>query len=194
MIDWAKVGPVLISVISGLGKLPTKAPARWTDAKAGFLSPEQKGEVILKIVSDEDIGSGAETRYATPTPGTQSYEVFVGQRRVQLEIRVESQDHSYAGWCRTTADRIRTFINRAAVVDRLSTVNVSVADVGPARDISYAFDGRRVNAVVFELQLAIGYETTPDKDDKIGVIEHAEVSSELVGVGAPPNFTDVLMP
>ncbi len=194
MINWTAVGPVLVDVVSKLGKLPKESPARWTDAKAGFINPKQKGEVILKIVSDEDIGSGAETRYATPTPGTQSYEVFVGQRRVQLEIRVESQDHSYAGWCRTTADRIRTFINRSSVVDRLSTVNVSVADVGAARDVSYSFDGRRVNAVVFELQLGIGYETTPDKDDSIGVIEHAEVSSELVGVGTPPNFTDVLMP
>lgn len=198
MIAWSTVAPAIRELLSSLATAEPIDPSfegDWTDRKAEYIHPAVQKELILRIARVREFQA---SRVYAEVDGVLT-ESIVGMKEFVLEVRVESHDHSeeVSRWAWSMADRIRTSLYFQRSIDALLAVNVGLVSLGDARDISFTFDKRRVNAAVFEATLNAGFCLTDSVPGDW--FERVELTSHLQNPGgtelpSPPNVTDLVVP
>ncbi len=192
MIPWETIGDELLKLIESLAfsPQPQDFKGRWWGRAQRATSTKVKTDLFLQVRSIQNIGED-ETRQ-TIVDGV-AYNSQHGNRRLILEIRVESHQNSNALWSWTTIERIRTRLRRPTSIARLSALNLAFVTMGPSIGLPTPRDDHEWSAASLELTLGYRFEDI-DMTDKFNWIEKIELTSRVQDVtGAqlptPPNGT-----
>ncbi len=207
MIDWSKISPKLVELITSLSldDPPPEFKAQWAHKTRDYLTPSVAAELVLRVVSVQGVGSD-ETRHKEVTitpdvgdPYIELHEQIVGHRKFVLEVRVESQIHSEEEnrWCWSICERIRTRLRRGRSNAALRAINVSLLSIGAATDTSFSFEKRKINVALMPITF---YAAFCDTDTvSVNWFERVLLTSQIKNVdntllSSPPNFTDLPIP
>src|SRR4051812_36643371 len=118
MIRWPEIAPLLKSVFTGLAADPardtTRFNAEWTEGQRGFISPDQRFSLLLKLTTVTGIGIDEYRKeYVDPSstdPADAPYlgklRMFVvGQRKFTMQVQVHSVDRSDDTMAQVPMDR-----------------------------------------------------------------------------------------
>lgn len=160
MIAWDVVAPTLRTLFSSLALATSADPAflaQWADKSAEFRHPDVQRSLTLRVTRVSDV-DGARQYVATETDELEEH--IVGMREFTLEVRVDSHEHAedQGSWAWSMLERIRTGLYFQRAIDTLLAVNVGLVRLTDARDISYKFDKRRINAAMFEATFNASYD------------------------------------
>lgn len=200
MIAWSTVAPALRTLLSNLALAASVTPAfeaQWTHKKAEYRHPEVQKALLVRVTrvaGDETYRQYVETEVDDVPVVT---EHLVGQREFTLEVRVESHEHTEdgaSGWAWSMLERVRTGLMFQRSIDALLAVNVGLVRLGDARDVSFTFDKRRINAAMFEATFNAAF----DLADSVSAdwFETALLTSQFqdtagITLPSPPNVTDL---
>lgn len=163
MIDWSTVGPGLITLFSNLAfdVKPHNFDGRWQCRPQKYIPSSAKTDLLLKLRSIEGIGED-ETRYVeTALDGTalgNVYEAQLGDRRVVLEVRIESYQNTDPLWAWSTIERIRARIRRRSSIADLLALNFAFVNIGPSIEVPTPRDGQEWSVVLAEITFVTRFE------------------------------------
>lgn len=206
MIAWSTVAPALRELLSSLATATPIDPTfegDWTDRRAEYIHPAVQKELVLRITRVAEFSADrvyTETQIPTADgPVTVMTESIVGMKEFTLEVRVESHEHSEEvdRWAWSMAERIRTGLYFQRAIDALLAVNVGLVRLGDARDISFTFDKRRVNAAYFEATFNAAFcltdSVTTDWFERVELTSHIKNPGDTE-LSSPPNVTALVVP
>lgn len=96
-----------------------------------------------------------------------------GNRRLTVSLRCECDDLRDGGSAWTYLERVRTRLQLPSSRETLSDAGVGISELGPARDLSYDSNGRRVSVAQFDLFLNAADSAS---DDPVTTIERVGLS------------------
>lgn len=199
MIDWSVVAPRLRSVFSSIALAQPVTPsflASWAEGRREHRHPEVQKELILRVTRVDEFSAD---RVYAELPDGKLQERIVGMKEFGLEVRVDSHEHGeeQGRWSWSMIERLRTGLYFESTIASLLEVGVGLTHIGPAIDVSYTFDKRRVNAALFEASF---YGTFCAANPiPIDWFERVELTSEIRGssdelLPSPPNIQGRLVP
>lgn len=191
MIDWSVANPALIELFSRLAfdTRPAKFKPQIEGRTQRYTHPDAKTDLVLKLRSVGDIGEDETDQVDV---GGQSHFAQLGNRRVIMEVRVETYKNTDANWAFTTIERIRTRLSRPSSHEALEVINFALVEVGPSVSLPMNVKGADWSAASFDVTFGtrfIDVETEP-----FNWIERVTITSHVQDPGgqelpAPPNFT-----
>lgn len=195
MLDWATINPAIEGLFASLA-FPNRTPefmAQWDGRGQKFTHSGTQTNIALKIASIAEVGED-ETRIVTidieGTP-TQVY-AQLGNRRIVLNIRVESHNNTDTTWAWQTVEKIRTRLRRPASLEALSALNMGLISTGPSVAVPVTRDGREWSIASLDVNLSARF--CDPEDVSYGWIESVRLTSRVedetgVVMGEPPNGT-----
>lgn len=200
MIDWKTVGPGLIKLFSALAfdTKPTQFEGRWVGRPQKYIPSGAKTDLLLKLRSIDNIGEDENRLVETDLNGQplgNVYEAILGDRRVVLEVRIETYQNTDEMWAWTTIERIRARIRRRKNIAELLALNFSLVDVGPSIEVPVSRANHEWSVVVAEFTFVTRFE---DRDTEpaqwIGKLEVLTEFEDTSGAQLPsPALNDTLV-
>lgn len=201
MIDWSVASPALVSLFTRLAfdVVPTQFEAQWQARTQRYTNQASKTDLILAVRSIQDIGED-ETEQVETTIKGQPATVYaqLGNRRVILEVRVESYKATDANWAWSTIERIRTRLRRPSSHEALEAINWALVSTGPAVALPMNVRGAEWSAASFDVTFGTRFEdvetTAFEWFERIRLTSKAkDVDGQLLPDPAL-NYTDKLIP
>ncbi len=206
MILWSAVAPALKSLFSDIALAAAVDPsfqAQWFEAQREFRHPEVQQALTLRVTRVADVHTERRFDYDPDSEGDPPAPTFTetvfGMREFNLEVRVESHDHSEASdsWSWSMLERLRSALFFDRAIRALLDVGVGIVRLSDSRDVSFTFDKRRVNAAMFEATFNAAFSLS----DSVPAnwFERVVLTSEFqdiagVTLPSPPNITNVVVP
>lgn len=182
MIDWSEASPALVRLFTELAfdTTPTKVKAQWFGRTQSYTSHSVKTNLIMQVRSIQDIGED-ETRYVERdllgVPATVAAQV--GNRRIIIQLKVESYENSDALWAWSTIGRLCTRLGRPSSQEALAAINFTRTATGPAVNAPTPREQHEWSAAAVDITFGARFE------DAEGVaanwIERVEIQSQLSG-------------
>jgi hypothetical protein len=196
MIDWGTASPALVKLFTRLAfdVTPVRFEAQWQARTQKYTNSEAKTDLILMVRSIQDIGED-ETEQVTVQNDVRQAQS--GNRRVILEVRVESYKANDTHWCWATIERIRTRLRRPSSHQALEAINWALVDTGPSVALPMNVRGAEWSAATMDVTFGTRFL---DVDmSAFDWIERIELTSHISGVDGielpqPPNYTSKLIP
>lgn len=200
MIDWETASPALIKLFTRLAfdVTPVNFGAQWQARTQKYTSEAARTDLILAVRSIQDIGED-ETEQVETTIKGQPATVYaqLGNRRVILEVRVESYKASDSHWAWTTIERIRTRLRRPSSHQLLEVMNWALVDTGPSVALPMNVRGAEWSAATMDVTLGtrfIDVETAPfEWIERIELTSHVK-DTDGTELPVPPNYINKTLP
>ena len=161
MIDWGTASPALVTLFTRLAfdVTPVNFGAQWQARTQRFTDASAKTDLILAVRSIQDIGEDETDQVETTIKG-QPATVYaqLGNRRVILEVRVESYKATDSHWAWTTIERIRTRLRRPSSHAALEAINWALVDTGPSIALPMNVRGAEWSAAAFDVTFGTRFE------------------------------------
>lgn len=183
MIDWSTVGPGLITLLSKLAfdVKPVNFDGRWFGRPQKFVPSSSKTDLLLKLRSIDDFGGEDETRLVEEDLDGNDlgdvYEAQLGDRRVVLEVKIETYQNTDPLWAWSTIERIRTRIRRRSSIADLLALNFALVDVGPSIPVPTPRRDLEWSVVLAEFTFVTRFEDR--QTDPAEWIDKIEVTTEF---------------
>lgn len=206
MINWSEASPVLQQLFSELAFEALTPPfrAHWGARSQTMTHPQAQADVLLRIRRIDPVGED-ETRYVeetpeptpeNPDPESQLIPYQMGNRRITLEVRVESHQQTDEMWAWSTIERMRTRLSRPSSLQKLLGINMALVRTQGAVPLPMVRDKRHISVAVMEVVLSARFA---DADVPVDWIEHIEITSKLKDADdselpSPPNGTAMVPP
>lgn len=192
MIDFATVAPAIKGVVETLAGTAVD----WSRRPASFTDPATQLDITLIITSIGVIGGRDETRYTYDATADTYTPRQHGQRRLNLQIKVESFNDTDSLWCWQVAENIRSGLDNPISRDTLSQACVAVVDIaGEIVRFEVKRDNRHISAgivnAVFAAPLSDTNTTPINFIETIDITSHVTDATDTEVAG---NFTDEVMP
>ncbi len=149
-----------------------------------------KGQAVdLSWVSDVSVGVDEvrlELDDTVPAPYANLTPVQLGNRKVSLQVSIETSDQRPAVNARSLFERMRGRMRLPQSLAALAAANIGLVGVGSAINADYNAEGRMFSRVVCEIAMNVTSFERGDTTDQSGTIESVDVSSEYITVGDDP--------
>ena len=196
MIDWVTASPALVKLFTRLAfdAPPSKFEAQWQARTQKYTNPEAKTDLVLMVRSIQDIGEDETEQVQV---GDDIRQAQSGNRRVIIEVRVESYNAKDTHWCWATIERIRTRLRRPSSHQALEDINWALVDTGPSIALPMHVRGAEWSAATMDVTFGTRFlDVDPSAFDWI---ERIELTSHISGTDGvelpvPPNYNNKLIP
>jgi len=194
VLDWSTISPALIGLFSGLAfELQSPAfSAEWAGRSKSYTHPAVKTDLILKVRSIQDVGED-ETRIVEVDIGGTPTDVpaQIGNRRIILEVRVESQESTDSLWAWQTVERIRTRLRRQSSLDALDALNFAIVRTGAAVSVPTTKDRRSWSVASMDITFAARFQDA--EAEAANWIQSVEITSAAKDEADDPvPYTDLV--
>lgn len=151
MLDWHNIQGTITKVLSTVsGDHQTV----WSDQRAPYVDPELQAIVILRLAGSEAVGVD-DVRYVhhdVPAPAPPIEETLFGNRKLTIEVRVESFDTSYGRQAFNVAERMRTRMRLTSNRETLCVAGLSIITTGKINDVGgVVVDDHEVSVATFDV-------------------------------------------
>lgn len=184
--------------VEGTDPLWLAQGAEWSHQSHSYVAPDTAVQIDLKITNSSD--GEWETRYVPyvdPDTGLRSNRaVFTGQREFVLNVQCKAYQADMARWALVYGERIRSGLQRNAVLDEIGTYGMVFWDYGPLHILDGKEDGEAVQIANVDFFGRAGFSDDPATAVLVPLFASISVTSKLTGYtpGAPPNFSDTFTP
>lgn len=193
-MHWATLYPALLSLF---GELATEDPsfeAEDRDRPRQIMSPVHKMTLAVRVLSL--VGLGEDEERLEFVDGRLQANI-TGQRKLVLQLEVDSIENTDTGWAWAAIERVRTRLRRQSSLDALHAVDAALIRVGPALQANFRHEGRMHSRVLLDVELGVcvnDLDTSYPGNwiEKVVITSHAQgvIGDELP---SPPNVTDHLI-
>lgn len=178
MIDWNAIEPALVDVLTSIATAQPETPApawraEWADRPRDLIHPDVGFALVLRVTSVTPIHED-EDRYDEDGTETQC-----GQRRIILNVQVESSENLSTESALNTLERIRTRIRRRSSLAKLAAVDVALIEVGATQNVSARYDGRIWSIGSLDITLCAAVNDTDPVP--AGFIQRVVVTTDVQG-------------
>jgi hypothetical protein len=173
MIDFAVINPALVELFANLADMQVN----YTDKQREFTDPVQQARILLRWRQSESIGTDERRVEHIPVgvPDPPIVMKSVGNRRVGLDVRIESFRHDDDKFAFNRVEKIRTGLQFLSSLYLLRELNISIIRKSQTLDISNVLTDQHVTSVaVLDLILNIG--ASADDPQRLQTIETVNVS------------------
>lgn len=194
MIDWSTVTPALVELFTRLAfpSRPDRFKAQVDGRVQRYTDTDSKTDLVLKLRHVSDIGED-ETEQREVTGKTVYAQL--GNRRVIIEVRIETYKNTDDNWAWSTVERIRTRLRRPSSHEALRSINFALVETGPSIALPMNVKGAEWSAAMMELTFGTRFEdieTTP-----FNWIERVDLTSHIKDTDGqelpvPPNFNELI--
>lgn len=164
MLDWKTIRPALKELVEKMSGLQVA----WRDKRRPYVDVAGQAIVLLRVVNEDDIGVD-NRRYndlSLAVPEATLEEVSCGNRRLVLEVRVESYRHDDDRFAFNAASAIRTKLRQSANLAALRASNLSLAEIGQAQDIGVVVQDDRVTSIAsLEVTMNAAFSQTVEGEE-----------------------------
>lgn len=197
MIDWSVANPALVALFTRLAfdKAPDKFRAQVDGRAQRYTDTESKTDLVLKLRHISPIGVDETEKVEV---GSGLHYAQSGNRRVIIEVRVETYKNNDANWAWTTIERLRTRIQRPSSHQALADINFAFVEAGPSVGFPQTVNGAEWSVAAMDITFGtrfIDVETIPfGWFERIAITSHIE---DVDGQELPDpamNFTQKLFP
>jgi hypothetical protein len=200
MIDWSVASPALVALFTRLAfdTTPVGFTGQWQARTQKYTNESAKTDLILAVRSIQDIGVDETDQVETTIKG-QPATVYsqLGNRRVILEVRVESYKATDSHWCWATIERIRTRLRRPSSHQALEAINWALVDTGPSVALPMNVRGAEWSAASMDVVFGTRFEdvetTAFEWFERIALTSHVK-DTDGTELPVPPNYTNKLVP
>lgn len=173
--------PVIRQVLSDItSEDGYTVPSNYQEGRLPFISQRKEFEILLSIQNIQTIGQG-DGRSVLQQIGPNQYaeiEMLSNLKFITVRVRInfDNLKDDVNAWC--TMNLISDRLTRTSVLERFEQVNIGVISTSDARNVSFNFRGRTINA--FEMDIVFSTTTNDvDLDTGYTLIESLQLNSEL---------------